>query len=107
MKIVKVIFLFCFTVMLVLPVICMNTEKDTISEIDNTMLPELNYEEEIKPIHIDGYLSKRIGFYDDAITSYIELNDSLFGEMVHPTYTYGEDGYVFLSWVTIRLMWSL
>ena len=32
---------------------------------------------------------------NEMILDYTILNDKLFGEMVHPSYTYGKDGYVF------------
>lgn len=97
MKKIKIVFILCFLVMLALPVLYMNTEENAVSEIDNTMLPEIDFESKVKTSDIDKYISKRIGFYDEAITSYITLNDKMFGEMVHPTYTYGKDGYVFFK----------
>lgn len=32
------------------------------------------------------------------ITAFTTLNDVLFSEMIHPTYTYGEEGYVFFDY---------
>ena len=44
---------------------------------------------------IENYVNDRIGFRDEMILGYIVLNDRLFGKMVHPSYTYGKDGWVF------------
>lgn len=53
------------------------------------------------PSRIENYVNDRIGFRDEMILGYTVLNDRLFGKMVHPSYSYGKDGYVFGSgmWV--------
>lgn len=74
----------------------LNTEPEAISEIDNRMLAEWEVtDEESFTGMVDDYLSDRIGFRSQAIDLYTELNDSVFGMMVHPQYTWGKDGYVF------------
>ncbi len=75
----------------------LNTEPEAVSEIDNRMLTEWGNEEEDFTSMMDDYLSDRIGFRSQAIDLYTELNDQLFGEMVHPQYTWGKDGYVFFK----------
>ena len=65
--------------------------------IDNTYLPKLGDGWKINPQEIDNYLSKRIGFRDEAIAKYLWFNDYVFGEMTHPTYCYGTEGYVFFK----------
>lgn len=97
MKVVRIIFLSVFMIMVILPAVLMNTEIGAISEINNSVLPDITISDGIDTSQIDDYLSNRIGFYDEAVTANIYLNDKLFGEMEHPTYTYGKDGYVFFK----------
>ncbi len=73
----------------------LNTEPEAISDIDNRILTEWGNEEEDFIAMVDDYLSDRIGFRSDAINLYTKLNDDIFGEMVHPQYIWGKDGYVF------------
>ncbi|HOO27605.1 MAG TPA: hypothetical protein PLU43_04010, partial [Lachnospiraceae bacterium] len=77
--------------------LCMNTKKMQISEIDNKNLTEwpgitltLSTRTEL-----EDYVDDRIGFREQAINSYIELNDKLFHVMVHPLFMYGKDGHIF------------
>ncbi|EGQ78353.1 hypothetical protein HMPREF9094_2402, partial [Fusobacterium animalis ATCC 51191] len=39
----------------------------------------------------------RIGGRERIINLYTELNDKVFNLLVHPTYTYGKDGYIFFK----------
>ncbi len=74
----------------------LNTEPEAISEIDNRMLTEWEVTEDKDfTSMVDDYLSDRIGFRSEAIDLYTELNNDIFGMMVHPQYTWGKDGYVF------------
>lgn len=45
---------------------------------------------------LEDYAQNRIDYRDEMIYLYTLANDKLFGEMVHPSYIYGKDGYVFL-----------
>lgn len=90
-----------FFVIVLIPLVCFNTTPNSISVIDNRKLTE-------NPFSLNGdltsniqkYVNDRIGFRDDIITAYTVLNDRLFGKMVHPSYIYGKDGYVFGAGVT-------
>lgn len=75
----------------------MNLKHDQISEITNRNLTELDFTEGLSNENIIEYVNDRIGFRDKSISSYTEVNDELFKKMVHPTYTYGKDGYVFFK----------
>ena len=44
----------------------------------------------------------RIGFRSKMIRAYTILNDKLFGKMVHPSYSYGKEGYVFGSGLSVN-----
>lgn len=90
-----------FAGMILLPVFFFNLEPNSVSEIDNRTLTE-------NPFTLDGdltenienYVNDRVGFRDEMITAYTVLNDQLFGKMVHPSYQYGKDGYVFGAGIT-------
>ena len=99
---------FCllFLLMLVIPFLFTNFRHDQTSEIDNSYLPELEWEEST-PIgtrinDLENYLNMRIGFRNQFLDMYQILNDRLFGVMEHPLYMYGKDGYVyFKQWAYI------
>lgn len=92
--------------MILLPILAFNTQPNAVSEIDNRMLTENPFSAEARENSedltedIENYVNDRIGFRDDMILNYTLLNDKLFGKMVHPTYSYGKDGYVFAAGLT-------
>ena len=97
MKKVNVLFLVLFAACLAIPLVCFNFEKDSVSEIDNKVLTELDADQGITLEDLTDYINDRIGLRDEALNAYQVLNDRLFHEMEHPTYYYGQDGSVFLK----------
>ncbi len=97
MKKIKIIFIIGLIFLFFIPIINFNTESPSVSEIDNRNLTEFDFKSENVTDMIDSYIKDRIGFRTESINLYTELNDKMFGEMVHPTYIYGEKGYVFLK----------
>ena len=95
MKIYKIVVIFVFFILIIIPIAFLDTEKNEVSEIDNSKLPE--YTNFLQREKFEDYISKRIGFRNEIINVYTILNDKLFDEMVHPTYTYGKEGYVFFK----------
>ncbi len=98
MKYLKIAAVCCFAVVLLLPLFFFNTDANAISEIDNRALapnPFTGQHTQDLTDSIEAYVSDRIGFRDKMILSYTVLNDRLFGKMVHPSYIYGKDGYIF------------
>ena len=101
MKVLKSITIIVFAVIVLVPVMLFNFEPHSISAIDNRELTE-------NPFTLDGdfttnmenYVNDRIGLRDQLIRAYTVLNDTVFGKMVHPSYVYGEDGYVFGAGIT-------
>lgn len=84
-----------------LPIIFFNFVPDSVSHIDNRKLAENPFTTEGDLTeNIENYINDRIGFRDSLISAYTILNDKLFDKMVHPSYTYGKDGYVFGSKLT-------
>lgn len=94
-KILQIIFITTFFLIILIPVIFMNFQQNQISEIDNSKLPELSQVKNL--VSLENYISKRIGFRTEFINIYTRTNDILFKEMVHPSYTYGKNGYVFFK----------
>ncbi|MBO5891706.1 MAG: hypothetical protein J6Q30_03220 [Oscillospiraceae bacterium] len=96
MKIIKIISLILFAAVIIVPLAFFNTETDAISLIDNRKLAENPFtaKGDITQ-NIQNYVNDRIGFRDEMITAYTVLNDKLFHKMVHPSYSYGKDGFVF------------
>lgn len=109
MKILKRITIFAFCVVLMIPIFTFNTEKDAISEIDNRVLAEnpLTVENsEDFTTDVENYVNDRIGLRNEMILAYTVLNDKLFGKMVHPSYTYGKDGYVFGAGLNVNVWYT-
>ena len=90
-------FLAFFLLCLILPAAFINLKPDQVSEMENKKLadwPEFQPSSE----YLDGitdYFEDRIGFREQAIGIYTELNDDLFDVMVHPLFMWGEDGHIF------------
>lgn len=108
MKKIRNIYLFIVLLILLLPIIFFNTETNSISKIDNRKLTEnpfelnnlkINFNQKVFP-NFENYIKDRIGFRDNVIKYYTVFNDKIFGEMVHPSYSYGKDGYVFGAGIT-------
>lgn len=103
MKTLRISLSVCFFALLMLPVLLLNHEEYVVSEIDNRILTNnpfgSNYICEDGEFDLsdalEAYLQDRIGFRDEMIYSYTVMHDRLFHEMVHPSYEYGQDGYVF------------
>ena len=90
-----------FALIIALPIVKFNFTPDTVSMIDNRKLAENPFKQEGDiTTNIENYVSDRIGFRDKMISTYTLLNDKLFDKMVHPSYTYGKDGYVFGAGIT-------
>lgn len=95
MKKIRALFLLVLCGMIIAPLIEFNFEKECVSPIDNRMLTEWDMTTGDITGMADAYIKDRIGFRTESIDSYTELNDKLFGMMIHPSYTYGTEGYVF------------
>lgn len=103
MKLIQRLFIALFCLMLILPMVFFNVEKDVVSEIDNRKLTEFPFEKDVsngplpeKLAALGDYVSDRIGFRDEMIHGYTLLHGALFG-LEHPSYMAGQDGYIFLK----------
>lgn len=101
MRAIKSFAIIVFVLMILMPVAMMNTEPDSISKIDNRVLAKFPFGEGAPKgdltRNIESYVQDRIGFREKMILAFTILNDKLFRKMVHPTYCYGKDGYIFLN----------
>lgn len=106
MKWISRISLVLFALLLLLPLARFNFQPDVVSEIDNRRLADNPFSAESRESgedfskSIENYVSDRIGYRDEMILAYTVANDKLFHKMVHPSYMYGKDGYVFFDGIT-------
>ena len=97
LKRLDVLFIIIVLAIMITPVLFTNTKREFKSDFDNRILAEFpeiddsNFENKV-----ENYLQDRIGFRDYMVTGFQLLNDVV-GELRHPIYTYGEDGYVFFE----------
>ena len=94
---IKILFLIILIILILIPIIFFNFKPNSVSEIDNRKLSEFNINSSDKTEMIDAYIKDRVGLRTEAINLNTRLNDIIFGEMIHPNYTYGKDGYVFFK----------
>ncbi len=104
MKCIRIITVVVFACIIVLPAVFFNFTPNVASSIDNRMLTEFPLTDGAAgsdlTAELESYVNDRIGFRDEMIIGYTVLNDRLFGKMVHPSYSYGKDGYVFGAGIT-------
>ena len=102
MKVLRILTAALFALLILIPMVTFNFEKNAISEIDNRELAGNPLETEGDlTVNLQNYINDRIGLRDEMILSYTVLNDRLFHKMVHPSYVYGKDGYVFGAGLTV------
>ena len=104
MKLIRIMVILVFAAIILAPVAAFHLKEDAISVIDNRALAANPFSDEASGDLTDGienYVNDRIGFRDEMILSYTVLHDVLFGEMVHPSYSYGKAGYVFGAGITV------
>ena len=102
MKIIRVITVFIFTFILLLPVVFFNFDEDAVSVIDNRMLapnPFVESDENFQT-RLSNYISDRNKFREIMIRTYNVWNDRLFNVMTQPGFVYGKDGQVFGHGIT-------
>ncbi len=105
MKIIRIIIISLFSLILLVPMVTFNFEENSVSDIDNRMLAEFPLSDDVFgktdfTKSIENYINDRIGFRDEMITAQTIINDVLFDKMVHPSYSYGTNGYVFGNGLT-------
>lgn len=97
-KYVNIIYIAIFLALLIIPAVTMNNTTDYVSEIDNRQLvsfPQPGVGDFTSGL--EAYMQDRIGGRNQMVNAYAVLNDKVAGELMHPLYTYGKDGYVFFK----------
>lgn len=88
-----------FVATILIPIITFNFKRDVVSEIDNKVL--MNVEDIFTngdlTNGVESFINDRIGLRYKMVNTYNNSMNLLFDEMVHPSYQYGEDGYVFFK----------
>lgn len=100
MKRIKNVFNIIFIILLLIPLFFFNWKKDYISEIDNRKLSEFPSLAQINSDtfkNISNFFKDRLGFREDMITLYTNVHKNLLNTLVHPSYIYGKDNYVFFD----------
>ena len=104
MKKLRIAVIILFILALFAPAAAFNWEENVVSPIDSRELMNNPFGPNYHPKEgssllsdLSAYVEDRIGFRDEMILGYTMLNDKLFHKMVHPTYDYGKDGYVFFK----------
>ena len=95
-RLINILYILSFLLILLAPLVFIKTGTGAKSDIENRYLADW-------PAQIDGssrqgveqYLKDRIGFKEYLTTGYQVLNNKLSGELEHPMYTYGREGYIF------------
>lgn len=94
----NIIFPIIFFLILIIPFAFTNHHKNVISDIDNRSLVDApKFSDPNFSTEMEQYLSDRIGFRSQMIQAYTQLHNDIFHEMVHPTYQYGKQNYVFFK----------
>ena len=96
MKRIYIFKIVVFLTIIILPIININLKPDQASDIDNKKLTELSevFSGDFT-INAEAFIEDRIGFRTSMINAYTRGMDFLFDYMVHPSYQYGKDGYIF------------
>lgn len=108
MRLLKKVTIIIFCILLLLPVLKFDFTEHAVSEIDNRELavnPLTNRGEDFTS-DLENYVNDRVGFRNEMIYGYTVLNDKLFGKMVHPSYIYGKNGYVFGAGVSTNIRYN-
>lgn len=98
MKKAKVSFIIIFFIIIVIPLAFFNFDEESVSDVDNKQLQKFpigkNAGEDFTQ-SVFSYVEDRMGFREDMIKVYTEGYNGFFGELIHPLYIYGKDGFVF------------
>lgn len=95
---INIVFCIIFFILLVIPICFIKKGNNVVSTIDNRELVEFpDFKDSDWKNAFEAYLADRIGGRSFFINLNTQFNDKMFKKMVHPTYTYGSDGYVFFS----------
>ncbi|MEW9096010.1 MAG: alginate O-acetyltransferase [Clostridiaceae bacterium] len=86
-----------FIFIIALPIFNMNLKPNQVSDIDNRELIDSSeiFSQGSVTENAENYIEDRIGFRTEMVNVYTKGMNLLFDEMIHPSYQYGKDGYIF------------
>lgn len=97
-KSLNILYVILFLSIALVPLLTINREENVISKIDNRNLVEAPvFGKKGFTDDFESYLRDRIGFRNQLVNGYAELNNLVAEELTHPIYTYGKNGYVFFN----------
>lgn len=88
MKKIKLVFITLLALIIIVPIIFFDYEKDKASEIDNRMLNELT---DLKIDTIENYVSDRLGFRTSMVNIYNKINKNIFDVSTNSELLVGKD----------------
>ena len=99
MKKISIIKISIFVLIILVPIVTFNIKKDVVSEIDNKVLMNIEdiFDSENLANGVEAFINDRVGLRTKMVNLYNTSMDILFDELVHPSYQYGEDDYVFFK----------
>lgn len=99
MKKINIIKILIFSLIILVPILTFNLKEDVVSEIDNRKLMNIEniFAGDDLTKGIESFIDDRIGLRTKMVSAYNRSMDVLFDEMVHPSYQYGQDDYVFFK----------
>lgn len=95
---IDVIYILLFLTIIFVPLFLTNNDKKVNSALDNRKLAEFPEFGEVGFENaFENYLEDRIGLRDEIVSGYQWVNYVITGELTHPVYTFGRDGYTFFT----------
>ena len=96
MRKVQVFFITVLGLMVLLPAVLLNREKEYYSEIDNRNLAEITGSDfDTVSAELKTFVNERIGFREEMIYLYNKININIFDVFSHPDYDMGKNGEIF------------
>lgn len=96
-KILDILFALCFTAVIVVPFLMLDTTETIDSELENRSLtkwPGLHFDKLCTEWY-GHYVEDRVGFRDAAIRANTDFNYAVFGQFSEELHMFGKEGYVF------------
>lgn len=91
----QILFLLCFTALLLTPLAFTTLQPDAASQVDNRMLAPVPQTFEDWQSEIETVLKDRLGFREDIILFYRQAMYRLFNILEHPLFVSGKNGHLY------------
>lgn len=95
---IDLVFIVCIVASVAIIILNINLEENAVSTIDNRLLsPNPLKTEGAFSRNLENYIDDRIGFRNNAIKAYVDINADIFGVLEHPDYEFGQNKEIFFS----------